>query len=117
MNFGNAWKDYMGACDQSQTEKILDFFYEQGGNFIDTANNYQGEESEEWIGDWMKKRGNRDQIGKWIIAVDVEPLTQIQFWRRSSPHASVWATMRSRPTSLEMAPRVCTHRSTPVCES
>ncbi|KAI1853397.1 hypothetical protein JX265_000107 [Neoarthrinium moseri] len=62
MNFGNAWKDYMGACDQSQTEKILDFFYEQGGNFIDTANNYQFEESEQWIGEWMKKRGLRDQI-------------------------------------------------------
>ncbi|KAK9771224.1 hypothetical protein AB5N19_10948 [Seiridium cardinale] len=62
MNFGNAWKDFMGACDQTQTEKILDFFYEQGGNFIDTANNYQAEESEQWIGEWMKKRGNRDQI-------------------------------------------------------
>jgi len=34
------------------------------GNFIDTANSYQGGQSEEWIGDWMKKRGNRDQIGK-----------------------------------------------------
>ncbi|KAI0132674.1 aldo/keto reductase [Xylariales sp. AK1849] len=62
MNFGNAWKDYMGACDQATTEKILDFFYEQGGNFIDTANNYQFEESESWIGDWMKARGNRDQM-------------------------------------------------------
>ncbi|KAH6659870.1 norsolorinic acid reductase [Truncatella angustata] len=62
MNFGNAWKDYMGACDQPQTEKILDFFYDQGGNFIDTSNNYQAEESELWIGEWMKKRGNRDQM-------------------------------------------------------
>lgn len=62
MNFGNAWKEYMGACDQKQTEEILDFFYSQGGNFIDTANNYQFEESEQWIGEWMKKRGNRDQM-------------------------------------------------------
>ncbi|ETS83176.1 Norsolorinic acid reductase [Pestalotiopsis fici W106-1] len=62
MNFGDAWKEYMGACDQKQTEEILDFFHSQGGNFIDTANNYQFEESEKWIGEWMKKRGNRDQM-------------------------------------------------------
>ncbi|KAM5348020.1 hypothetical protein ACJ41O_007844 [Fusarium nematophilum] len=62
MNFGNAWKDYMGECDQSTTESILDFFYEQGGNFIDTANNYHFQESEKWVGEWMKKRGVRDEI-------------------------------------------------------
>lgn len=33
-----------------------------GGNFIDTANNYQSEESEKWLGEWMKARGNRDQM-------------------------------------------------------
>lgn len=33
-----------------------------GGNFIDTANNYQGEESEEWIGEWHKSRNNREQL-------------------------------------------------------
>lgn len=52
----------MGACDQPTTESILDFFYEQGGNFIDTSNNYQFQESEKWIGEWMKKRDNRDQM-------------------------------------------------------
>ncbi|KAI1399502.1 norsolorinic acid reductase [Hypoxylon fuscum] len=62
MNFGNAWQDYMGAVDQKQTEEILDFFYEQGGNFVDTSNNYQAEQSETWIGEWMKKRGVRDQM-------------------------------------------------------
>lgn len=62
MNFGDAWKSYMGECDQNTTESILDFFYEQGGNFIDTSNNYQFEESEKWIGEWMKKRGVRDEM-------------------------------------------------------
>lgn len=57
----------MGACDQKTTESILDYFYEQGGNFIDTANNYQFGESETWIGEWMKKRGNRDEMGKWSV--------------------------------------------------
>lgn len=41
---------------------MLDFFHEQGGNFIDTANNYQNEESETWIGEWMAERGVRDQM-------------------------------------------------------
>ncbi|TLD12578.1 uncharacterized protein PgNI_03780 [Pyricularia grisea] len=80
MNFGNSWKERMGTCDQQQTEEILDYFYSQGGysrtcsegekayihggsgNFIDTANNYQFEESETWLGEWMKKRGVRDQM-------------------------------------------------------
>lgn len=33
------------------------------GNFIDTSNNYQLGESETIIGEWMKKRGNRDEMG------------------------------------------------------
>jgi len=52
----------MGECNQKTTEEILDYFYESGGNFIDTANNYQKEESEKWLGEWMQKRGNRDQM-------------------------------------------------------
>ncbi|KAI9657008.1 MAG: hypothetical protein M1821_003174 [Bathelium mastoideum] len=62
MNFGNAWKDFMGVCDKKTAFEMLDFFYENGGNFIDTANNYQNEESEEWIGEWMEQRGVRDQM-------------------------------------------------------
>ncbi|KAM0282667.1 hypothetical protein ACHAQH_002864 [Verticillium albo-atrum] len=62
MNFGDAWKGYMGTCDQHTVENILDYFHGQGGNFIDTANNYQFEESEIWIGEWMKKRDVRDQM-------------------------------------------------------
>lgn len=41
---------------------LLDAFVAAGGNFIDTANNYQNEESETWIGEWMRARGNRDQL-------------------------------------------------------
>ena len=40
---------------------MLDIFYEQGGNFIDTASGYQDEESEQWIGEWMAERGRRDE--------------------------------------------------------
>jgi aryl-alcohol dehydrogenase-like predicted oxidoreductase len=52
----------VGSCDEKTTEEILDYFFEHGGNFIDTSNNYQFEESEQRIGAWMKKRNNRDQM-------------------------------------------------------
>lgn len=62
MNFGDAWKDYLGECNKQTAFEMLDFFYENGGNFIDTANNYQAEESETWIGEWMKAKNNRDEM-------------------------------------------------------
>ncbi|KAJ5683031.1 Norsolorinic acid reductase B [Penicillium macrosclerotiorum] len=62
MNFGEGWKERLGECDKENSFKMLDTFYENGGNFIDTANNYQCEDSESWLGEWMEKRGVRDQI-------------------------------------------------------
>jgi aryl-alcohol dehydrogenase-like predicted oxidoreductase len=62
MSIGDAWKDMMGAMDKDTSFKLLDTFYQAGGNFIDTANNYQNQQSEQWIGEWMKARGNRDDI-------------------------------------------------------
>jgi len=62
MNFGESWEGYMSTCTKPTAFEMLDHFYENGGNFIDTANNYQNEESEQWIGEWMEKRGNRDEM-------------------------------------------------------
>ncbi|KAK9484652.1 NADP-dependent oxidoreductase domain-containing protein [Lipomyces starkeyi] len=62
MGFGDAWKYRMGECSKDTAFEILDYFTSQGGNFIDTANNYQNEESESWLGEWMASRNNRDQI-------------------------------------------------------
>jgi len=62
MNFGDAWKGMMGECNKEQSFEMLDYFFNNGGNFIDTSNNYQGEESETWIGEWMAARKNRDQM-------------------------------------------------------
>lgn len=33
-----------------------------GGNFIDTASDYQDGESETWLGEWMAARQNRDEM-------------------------------------------------------
>ena len=62
MNFGDAWTSFMGSCSKDTAFTILDYFYDQGGNFIDTSNEYQNEESESWLGEWMEKRGVRDQV-------------------------------------------------------
>jgi len=52
----------MGECDKDTSFAVLDAFFDLGGNFIDTANAYQCEESEEWLGEWMEKKNNRDQM-------------------------------------------------------
>jgi len=62
MSIGSAWKDIMGSMDKEQSFKLLDAYYEAGGRSIDTANNYQNDDSENWIGDWMQERGNRDEM-------------------------------------------------------
>jgi aryl-alcohol dehydrogenase-like predicted oxidoreductase len=62
MNFGDAWKEFMGECTKETAFDILDTYFNAGGNFIDTANNYQAEQSETWLGEWMNLRRNRNQI-------------------------------------------------------
>ncbi|KIJ54218.1 hypothetical protein M422DRAFT_153871 [Sphaerobolus stellatus SS14] len=65
MSFGTKWKELgimTAALDKEASFKLLDTFFDAGGNFIDTANNYQDEDSETIIGEWAEKRGIRDQL-------------------------------------------------------
>ncbi|KAE9573986.1 putative aryl-alcohol dehydrogenase AAD14 [Colletotrichum fructicola] len=62
MSIGDAWSSFMGSMNKEQAFELLDAFVAAGGNFIDTANDYQNEQSEAWLGEWMKLRGNRDQL-------------------------------------------------------
>lgn len=40
MSIGDKWESLgMGAMNKEQSFKLLDAYYEAGGNFIDTANN------------------------------------------------------------------------------
>ena len=66
------------SADKENSEAVLSFYADNGGNFIDTADMYSqwapghiGGESETIIGNWMKKRGNRSQM---IIATKVGKL-------------------------------------------
>ncbi|MCJ1261575.1 hypothetical protein MMC22_001440 [Lobaria immixta] len=56
LNFGEAWTEFMGDRTKPVVFEILDYFHSQGGNLIDTSNNYQNEQSELWIGDWLLAR-------------------------------------------------------------
>ena len=75
MNIGDAWGEFMGAMSKAESFKLLDAFYEAGGNFIDTAGAYQDEQSEQFIGEWMEARGIRDQI---VIATKVSGCAVVQ---------------------------------------
>ncbi|KAI0752178.1 Aldo/keto reductase [Fomes fomentarius] len=63
MSIGDKWAQYgMASMDKQSSFKLLDAFYDAGGNFIDTSSSYQDESSEEFIGEWMESRGIRDQM-------------------------------------------------------
>jgi aryl-alcohol dehydrogenase-like predicted oxidoreductase len=66
---------YGTKVDEATSFAILDAYYEAGGRFIDTANNYSrwhaggiGVESETTLGKWLKARGNRADL---VIATKV----------------------------------------------
>ena len=66
------------SADVANSEAVLSYYFDNGGNFIDTADMYSqwapghvGGESETIIGNWMKSRGNRS---KMVIATKVAKL-------------------------------------------
>ncbi|KAF7428996.1 hypothetical protein PC9H_008234 [Pleurotus ostreatus] len=63
MSIGEKWADKgMGSMDKASSLKLLDTYFDLGGNFIDTACGYQDETSEMFIGEWAEQRGIRDQL-------------------------------------------------------
>lgn len=60
ISFGESWSASFGKCEPADV--LLDAFFDQGGNFIDTSNTYNAGESEELLGKWMEERDNRDQM-------------------------------------------------------
>ena len=66
------------SADVKNSQIVLDYYFDNGGNFVDTADMYSqwapghvGGESETIIGNWMKRRGNRKEM---IIATKVSKL-------------------------------------------
>ena len=55
-------------ADREESFRIMDYFVEQGYNFLDTANAYSLGKSEEVVGKWLQERSNRNDI---VIATKV----------------------------------------------
>ncbi|WP_371661471.1 aldo/keto reductase [Streptomyces sp. NBC_00280] len=63
------------TADETQSFEVLDAYAAAGGNFLDTADSYsawadgnKGGESETIIGNWLRARGNREDI---VVATKV----------------------------------------------
>ncbi|KAJ6536348.1 NADP-dependent oxidoreductase domain-containing protein [Mycena capillaripes] len=57
MSIGDKWGHLgMGAMNKESSFKLLDAYFDNGGSFIHTANSYQEESSESFIGEWAEKR-------------------------------------------------------------
>ena len=55
-------------ADEATSFKILDYFADQGGTFIDTADTYTTGATESVVGRWLKARGKREGL---VIATKV----------------------------------------------
>jgi len=90
-------KHFGGAVSEETAVEILDTFSALGGNLIDTADAYGEGRSEQIIGRWMQRRGNRDRL---VIATKVGRSVANPGLSAAAITASVAASMR----------RLCTDR-------
>ncbi|KAI0742604.1 Aldo/keto reductase [Daedaleopsis nitida] len=106
MSIGDKWEKIgFGAMNKETSFKLLDAFYDAGGNFIDTANLYQDGTSEEFIGEWMEARGIRDQMviatkytGNYMRAENVGQKVQFMGNSVKSMYLSVDASLKKLRT-------------------
>src|SRR5689334_21590836 len=59
MTFGTEWG---WGADKAAAQRIFDAYVDAGGNFVDTADVYTNGTSEQWVGEFTKARGARDQL-------------------------------------------------------
>ncbi len=59
--FGKAWGEGW-SIDKKEAEAIFHTFLDGGQNHIDVADFYQAGEAEEWVGEFLQTRGNRDRV-------------------------------------------------------
>lgn len=105
ISIGSSWSEIFGKNEDPFT--LMDAYFALGGNFIDTSNVYNSEDSECLIGEWMEKRGNRDQMvvatkytaGYRLHNIEKEPL-QSNFTGNSakSMHISVRDSLKKLRT-------------------
>ncbi|HEY4006616.1 MAG TPA: aldo/keto reductase [Pseudonocardia sp.] len=108
------------SADAKGSFDVLDDYTGAGGNFIDTADSYMwrmpgksGGESERILGDWMAKRGNRENIvlatkvGSWpqrpgLTAANIKAAADDSLRRLRTEHIDLYYAHRDDPdTPLE----------------
>jgi aryl-alcohol dehydrogenase-like predicted oxidoreductase len=108
------------TADEQRSFAVLDAYAAAGGNFLDTADAYSawapgntGGESETVIGDWLRSRGNRDDI---VIATKVGMHPDAKGLGAANIKASAEASLRR--LGVERIDLYYTHRDdgTPVEE-
>ncbi|XVV16524.1 aldo/keto reductase [Actinoplanes sp. CA-131856] len=85
------------TSDKDASFEVLDRYVSGGGNFVDTADGYSawvpgnsGGESETIIGEWLRSRGNRDQI---VVATKVSQHPQFRGLSASNIAAAAEASL------------------------
>ncbi|MET8622232.1 aldo/keto reductase [Kitasatospora sp. NPDC004669] len=108
------------TADEQQSFAVLDAYAAAGGNFVDTADVYSawapgntGGESETVLGDWLRSRGNREDI---VIATKVGMHPEAKGLGAANIKASAEASLRR--LGVESIDLYYTHRDddTPVEE-
>ncbi|MFE9628665.1 aldo/keto reductase [Streptomyces sp. NPDC006527] len=86
------------TADEAATFAVLDAYTAAGGNFVDTADSYSawvdgnsGGESETLIGNWLRARGNRDDV---VIATKVSQHPDFQGLTAANIKAAADASLR-----------------------
>jgi aryl-alcohol dehydrogenase-like predicted oxidoreductase len=62
MSWGEKWGGFGIGGSREDAEAVFNAYCDAGGNFIDTAVNYQMGQSEQWLGEFMKTRKNREEL-------------------------------------------------------
>ncbi|WP_035864195.1 aldo/keto reductase [Kitasatospora cheerisanensis] len=103
------------TADEAQSFAVLDAYAATGGNFVDTADVYSawapgnsGGESETVIGNWLRSRGNREQI---VIATKAGMAPGLDNLRRDTVRRAVDGSLRR--LGVERIDLFYTHRDDP----
>lgn len=101
---------------------LLDVYYEAGGRFLDTANNYavwkpggKGGESENVLGEWMKSRDNRQDM---FVATKVGFNVEQAGLTREIINREVEGSLKRLQTDrIDLYYAHCDHRESPLEET
>lgn len=103
------------TADEAQSFAVLDAYTAGGGNFLDTADAYSawvpgntGGESETVIGNWIRSRGNRDEI---VVATKIGAHPDAFGLKAANIRSATEASLRR--LGIERIDLLYTHRDDP----